>query len=43
MGELFLLHPVLQKSLPTAPYSKEVVIRDFCSEGDDKVIYWKKF
>ena len=23
-------------------YSKEAVIRDFWSEGDDKVIYWKK-
>ena len=24
-------------------YSKEAVIRDFWKEGDDKVIYWKKF
>jgi ribosomal protein S18 acetylase RimI-like enzyme len=23
-------------------YSKEAVIRDFWSEGDDKIIYWKK-
>lgn len=24
-------------------YTKEAVLRDFWSEGDDKVIYWKKF